>query len=275
MTDGAVIGDVGELIEVADRHAAPRLLLVEERLDQERRRKDLVARRIEQVRARHVRRAHGLALAAAQAVLDRIGDRVDVRLLHDERLVAHQIETRRIGVAQIAAGQELAAVEMTLRVDAVLVAPEIRRLRLRQELELRDADAVFARDHAIQAARDLHDAFNRAIRLLEHLVVVGIDRNVRMHVAVAGVHVQSDPHATAQDALMDRLDVCKNRCERCADEQAPQVRTDFRLPGCANGSVLHQIEHRGVRLALQSFLEVAAQRFETEPRQLRQSFAQS
>ncbi len=56
------------------RDAAPRLLLVQERLDQQRGGEDLVARRVEQVGARHVRRAHRLALAAAQAVLDRFGD---------------------------------------------------------------------------------------------------------------------------------------------------------------------------------------------------------
>jgi hypothetical protein len=76
----AMIGDVGQLVPMLDRHAAARLLLVQERLDQQRGRQDLVARRIQQVRARHVGRAHRLALAAAQAVLDGIGDRADVRL---------------------------------------------------------------------------------------------------------------------------------------------------------------------------------------------------
>ena len=96
---GAVIGDVGKLVPVLDRNAAPRLLLVQERFDQQRRRQNLVARRIQQVRTRHVRRAHRLALAAAQAILDRIGNARDVALLHDQRLVAHQAEAGRVGVA--------------------------------------------------------------------------------------------------------------------------------------------------------------------------------
>ena len=66
----AMIGDVGKLVEVLERDAAPRLLLVEEGLDQEARGEDLVARAVEQVRARHVGGAHRFALAAAQAVLD-------------------------------------------------------------------------------------------------------------------------------------------------------------------------------------------------------------
>jgi hypothetical protein len=66
-----VVGDVVEFVEMAQRNAAPGLLLVEEGLDQQRGGEDLVARRVEQVGARHVRRADRLALAAAQAVLDR------------------------------------------------------------------------------------------------------------------------------------------------------------------------------------------------------------
>ena len=230
VTERAMIRHVRELVEVTYRDAAARLLLVQERFDQKRRRQDLVTRRIQEVRARHVCRTHGLALAATQTILDRIRNGVDVGLLHDERLVAHQIEARRIGVAQIAAGHQLAAIEMTFRIDAILVAPEFRRFFVRQELELRDADAVLARDHAVQAASDLHDARDRAIRLLQHLVVVGVDGNVRVHVPVARVHVQRDPHTAAQHALMDRLDRFEHRDECTADEEAPEVPADLALP---------------------------------------------
>ena len=88
--DGAVVGDVGELVPVLDRHAAPGLLLVQERLDQQGGREDLVARGIEQVGAGDVGRAHRLALAAAQAVLDRLGDGADLRGLEDQALGADQ-----------------------------------------------------------------------------------------------------------------------------------------------------------------------------------------
>ena len=70
----AVIGDVAEFVEMFERDAAPRLLFVKEGLDQQARGEDLVARTVKQVGARHVRCAHRLAFAAAQAVLDRIGD---------------------------------------------------------------------------------------------------------------------------------------------------------------------------------------------------------
>ena len=274
VADGAVIGDVGELVQVADRDAAARLLLVQERLDQQRGREDLVARRIEQVGARHVRRADRLALAAAQAVLDRIRDRVDVGLLHDQRLVPEQVEARRVGVAQVAAGQQLAAVEAALRIDALLVVAELGGLGVGQELELGDADAVLAGDHAVEVARDLHDAHDGAVRLLQHLVVVGVDRDVRVHVAVAGVHVQRDPHAAAQHALVDLLDGLQHRRERAAGEQPAQVRAHFRLPRRADRAVLQQVEHAHARLALDAPLEVAAQRLEAQRCELRQRLAQ-
>jgi len=44
VTNGAVVGDVAELVPVLDADAAPRLLLVQECLDQQRGREDLVAR---------------------------------------------------------------------------------------------------------------------------------------------------------------------------------------------------------------------------------------
>jgi hypothetical protein len=39
-----MIGDIGEVVPMLDRHAAARLFLVEERLDQQRGREDFIAR---------------------------------------------------------------------------------------------------------------------------------------------------------------------------------------------------------------------------------------
>ena len=98
---GAVVGHVLEVLPVLHADATPRLLFVQEGLDQQRGRENLVARAVEQVGARHVRRAHRLALAAAQAVLDAVADGADVALLHDQRLVPHQPETRRVSGRQV------------------------------------------------------------------------------------------------------------------------------------------------------------------------------
>ena len=126
----AVVGHVGEFVEMLERDAAPRLLLVKEGLDQQRGGEDLVARRVEQVGTRHMGAAHRLALAAAQAVLDRLRNTADVALLHDQRLGAEQRERRRVGARQIGAGQQLALVEAALRIDALLVIDEGCDLRL-------------------------------------------------------------------------------------------------------------------------------------------------
>ena len=45
--------------------------------------------------------AHRFALAAAQAVLDRTGNRANVALLHDQRLVSHQTKARGVGIGQV------------------------------------------------------------------------------------------------------------------------------------------------------------------------------
>ena len=45
----------------------------------------------------------GLHLPQRRQSLMLIGDRADVALLHDQRLVAHQAEARRVGVAQVGA----------------------------------------------------------------------------------------------------------------------------------------------------------------------------
>jgi hypothetical protein len=72
VADRAVVGHVLEFLPVLDGHAAAGLLFVQEGLDQQRGGQDLVARRVQQVGARHVGGAHRLALAAAQAVLDEL-----------------------------------------------------------------------------------------------------------------------------------------------------------------------------------------------------------
>jgi len=69
------------------------LLLVQKGLDQQAGGEDLVARAVQQVGARDMGIAHRLALAAAQTVLDRVGDFADLALLHDQRFDFEQAET--------------------------------------------------------------------------------------------------------------------------------------------------------------------------------------
>src|SRR5436190_23081610 len=97
--------------------------------------------------------AYWLALAAAQAVLDGIGDAPDVRLLQDQAFMADQTERWRVRVGEVSrqrrVAQELAAIEAPVRIDAPLVVCEGGELFFGEILELGNADAVLAGDHAI------------------------------------------------------------------------------------------------------------------------------
>jgi hypothetical protein len=73
--------------------------------------------------------------------------------------------------------------------------------RVVEELELGQPDAVLARNHAAEFGRQRHDAHDGRVGGLQHGVVVGIDRDVGVHVAVAGVHVQRHEHAALQHVL--------------------------------------------------------------------------
>ena len=145
-----MISHVAEFVPMANGHATAGLLFVQERLDEQRGGQNLVARTVLQVGARHVGGTYRLALAAAQAVFDGVGNGTDVGLLQDQRLGPHEAEARRIGMAQVATFKQLAFIEATLRVDALfIVAKRLDFLGL-EELELGDADAVFAGNHTVQ-----------------------------------------------------------------------------------------------------------------------------
>eukprot|EP00952_Eustigmatos_sp_NYUAD-ZCMA_P007179 30536-Eustigmatos_ZCMA.PRE.1 len=63
-----------------------------------------------------------------------------------------------------------------------------------------------------------------------HVVVIRVDRQVSVHVAVAGVHVQGHEHAAAQHLLVDRLRLVEDRLELAAVEDLAQLGADLRLP---------------------------------------------
>ncbi len=174
--------------------------------------------------------AHRFAFAAAQTVLDRIGNLAQLAFFQDQAFQFHQVEARRVGALQVAAGQQLALVEVALRVDQLLVCGERGDFIRFQEIEFGDADAVFARDHPAQILRQLHDARHRAIGLLQHFVVVRVHRNVGVHVAVPGVHVQRDEHATFQHTLVQGVALVENGLISAAAENLAQRFAHFAFP---------------------------------------------
>ena len=147
--------------------------------------------------------AHGFAFAAAQAVFHGFGDFAQVRLLHNQAFKAEQLERRRVGMAQIGTAHKFVAVEAALRVDFGFVIPKRLHFFIGQKLQFGDADAVFARNHAVQAAGNPHNPRHGLMRGLQHFVIVRIHGDVGVDVAVARVHVQRDKHAAAHGLGVD------------------------------------------------------------------------
>src|SRR5260370_35388309 len=104
-----------------------------------------------------------LALAAAQAVLDGIGNRADVRLLHDQGLMSQKSEARRIGAAQVAVRHQFMLVEAAVRIDALLICAKRRELPLGHELELGYADPVLACNQAVELRRASNSRRNHPV----------------------------------------------------------------------------------------------------------------
>ena len=116
------------------------------------------------------------------------------------------------------AAQQFALVEAPLGIDALLVRRKVGQLIVGDELELGDADAMFARNHAIEPACQTHDASHGLMRGLQHVVVIAVDRDVGVHVAITRVHVQRNPDPPMQDLRMDFLASLEDRRQGCARE---------------------------------------------------------
>src|SRR5690606_24495284 len=215
----------------------------------------------------HVGGTHRLALAAAQTVLDRVRNISDLAALHDERLVAQQIEAGRPGVTQVGTRHELAGIEAALRVDTALVVLEGLQLFLSQKLVLGQADAVFAGNHAVEVARDLHDASHRLVGFLQHAVVIRVDRDVGVYVAVAGMHVQSHKDPALQHAVVYVLDGGQHSGAIGAGIEPLHQGTHFGLPRNTDGVVLYHVENAGVGLLDQALGERIVQRLEADTRE--------
>ncbi len=96
---------------------------------------------------------------------------------------------------------------------------------------------MFAGDHAAQRARQRHDARHRRVGRLQHLVVVGVDRDVGVHVAVAGVHVQGDEDAAAQHAAGESPSTRSSTGRNTTpSKMASSSACSFVLPGDAHAS---------------------------------------
>ena len=127
---------------------------------------------------------------------------------------------------------------MALRVHPGLVIGKGLQLLVAQKLHLGDADAVLTRDHTAQAAGQRHDALDGPMRGLQHVVVVAVDRQVGVHIAVASMHVQRSPDPALEHALVHRDALFQDRLKSPPSENLLQRRQQLGFPAGAQRVVL-------------------------------------
>ena len=110
---------------------------------------------------------------------------------------------------------------------------------LTAEHELRAAEIVREVDPGV--AITLSHRLGR-MGLLEHLVIIRVDRDVGVNIAVTRVHVQCHKHTTFQNTAMNRLQLGKNRGIVGATKETLELRLDFHFPGDAQGPILHDVK---------------------------------
>ena len=92
----------------------------------------------------------------------------------------------------------------------------------------------------------MHDPLDRLVGRLQHLVIIRIDRQVGVHIAVAGVHVQGNEDAAAQHFLVDGFNAFDNRAIDATVEDLGQADMQLLLPRCAHRVILQAVEQGGV-----------------------------
>ena len=72
---------------------------------------------------------------------------------------------------------------------------------------------MFTGNDPAQRTGQGHDASHGGIGLLQHFVMIGIDRQVGVNIAVACMHVQGHEHPPAQNFLVYGFDAFRDRAE--------------------------------------------------------------
>ena len=73
---------------------------------------------------------------------------------------------------------------------------------------------MFAGNDTVQFSREGHDARDRRPGFLQHRIIVGIDRNIGVNIAVSRVHMQGNKHAAVQHLFVDGIELFLDLCER-------------------------------------------------------------
>ena len=117
--------------------------------------------------------------------------------------------------------------------------------------------------------RQRHNARHSGVGRLQHLVIVGVHRDVGVHVAVAGVHVQGHEHAPAHDAGVDGAHGLDDRRVGLAGKQHFQVFQQLALDADPQHEILSQPSE------IQTTLQAAPQAANKFPQQADVRIAES
>ena len=81
---------------------------------------------------------------------------------------------------------------MPLRINLAFIITKLVNNFSVEILKLGNANAMFTGNNAIQRKRQLHDFIDNFLSLLQHRIVAGMHRNIRMYIAIPCVHMQRD-----------------------------------------------------------------------------------
>ncbi len=224
----AVVHEIAQLIHQLGSRLTGLDLRVVDTLDERTEGDVLVARVEHHSLDRMVHGADLFALAAAGAgldVLEQGHERLPILQLRSVDVVDESVEGESERLAgQLALGQ-LAGVEDVLRVHDLLVVHQRLDLFLAEERDLGDTDAVLTRNLTAHLENLGHDFIRGFVGRGEHFLVVGVDGQVNVTVAITGMHVVGYDDALELHILPQRLDftICLRIGVAQLEEQEPTL----------------------------------------------------
>ena len=207
MTGGAVIGDVLQFPEMRERTHFRGLRVVEDRLRDLPDGKDLVPGIVQHSCRGDMGAADGLALSAPDACRDVLGKILQVGGLEDIGLQFEQAERGSVHKMVREVPHQFARVEEVVGILCVFVLPVGGQDAVVDELQLRQADAVFSRHDAAEPDGLVDRGSGGGFGLLQHGVVAGKDGYVHVDVPVSRVHVRCDDDLSPLLFRRDALDL--------------------------------------------------------------------
>ncbi len=213
------------------------LRVVEQRLDEGADGQVLVARVEEQAAGRVEDAAVRLAPAAADAVGDGPGQRLELAVLEDAGLELQQVERRGEDLIEHVEVLELARVHDARRGRPSAGRPRAPRCAPASRYLSLVTPMPCSPETTPPSAHDLlHDPVDHRLGPPQHGEVVGEHRDVDVHVAVAGVHVggqHDQPVAHLGVDAIQRLDLARRAAEQRG--QVAAQRTQHRLASQRGG----------------------------------------